>query len=49
MARIANPDSKRGLVNNLEKNFRVSINNLVYKMMDNLDYKQNLSYVLTLG
>ena len=26
MARIANPDSKRGSVNNLEKNFGMSIN-----------------------
>ena len=38
MARIANPDSKRGSVNNLEKNFGVSINlDSVYRMMDKLN------------
>ena len=40
MARIANPDSKRGSVNNLEKNFGVSINlDSVYRMMDKLNDK----------
>ena len=34
------PDSKRGSVNNLEKNFGVSINlDSVYRMMDKLNDK----------
>ena len=39
MARIANPDSKRGSANNLEKNFGVSIN------LQNLRYKRKMSMI----
>jgi transposase len=37
LSRIANPDSKRGSVNNLEENFGVTLNlNTVYNMMDKI-------------
>lgn len=40
LARIANPDSKRGSVNNLNNNFGRDIDlNKVYRMMDKLDDK----------
>jgi len=43
LARVANPDSKRGSVLDLEENFGVNLNlNAVYRMMDKLDDKQIL-------
>ena len=43
LARVANPDSKRGSVVNLEANFAVNLDlNLVYRMMDKIEDKQIL-------
>ena len=43
LARVANPDSKRGSVLNLEENFGVKLNlNSVYKMMDKIGDKEVL-------
>jgi transposase len=43
LSRVANPDSKRGSVLDLEENFGVNLNlNAVYRMMDKLDDKQIL-------
>lgn len=43
LARVANPDSKRGSVNNLETNFAVNLDlNLVYRMMDKIGDKEIL-------
>jgi len=43
LARVANPDSKRGSVNNLEENFAVHLDlNLVYRMMDKIEDKEIL-------
>jgi transposase len=43
LARVANPDSKRGSVNNLETNFAVHLDlNLVYRMMDKISDKEIL-------
>ncbi|MGC9309962.1 MAG: IS1634 family transposase [Candidatus Nanoarchaeia archaeon] len=43
MARVANPDSKRGSVLNLEENFGVKLDlKAVYRMMDKIDDKQIL-------
>ena len=43
MARVANPDSKRGSVSNLEANFAVHLDlNLVYRMMDKIGDKEIL-------
>ena len=43
LARVANPDSKRGSVLNLEENFGVKLDlNSVYKMMDKLGDKEVL-------
>jgi len=43
LARVANPDSKRGSVLNLEENFGVKLDlKAVYKMMDKIDDKQIL-------
>jgi len=43
LARVANPDSKRGSVNNLETNFAVNLDlNLVYRMMDKISDKEIL-------
>jgi len=43
LARVANPDSKRGSVINLEENFGVKLDlKAVYKMMDRIDDKQIL-------
>jgi len=43
LARVANPDSKRGSVLNLEENFGVKLNlNSVYKMMDKIGDKEIL-------
>ena len=43
LARVANPDSKRGSVINLEENFGVKLDlKAVYKMMDKIDDKQIL-------
>ena len=43
LARVANPDSKRGSVINLEENFGVSLDlNTVYNMMDKIDDKEIL-------
>ena len=40
LARIANPDSKRASVKNLEEDYGVSLNlDMVYRMMDSLDDK----------
>jgi len=43
LARVANPDSKRASVSNLEANFAVHLDlNLVYRMMDKLEDKEIL-------
>ena len=43
LARVANPDSKRGSVINLEANFAVNLDlNLVYRMMDKIEDKEIL-------
>lgn len=43
LARVANPDSKRGSVINLEENFGVSLDlKAVYRMMDKIDDKEIL-------
>jgi transposase len=43
LARVANPDSKRESVNNLETNFAVNLDlNLVYRMMDKISDKEIL-------
>jgi len=43
MARVANPDSKRASVSNLEANFAVNLDlNLVYRMMDKIGDKEIL-------
>lgn len=43
LARVANPDSKRGSVLNLEANFAVNLDlNLVYRMMDKIEDKEIL-------
>ncbi len=43
LARVANPDSKRATVGNLEENFAVHLDlNLVYRMMDKLGDKEIL-------
>jgi len=43
LARVANPDSKRGSVHNLETNFAVNLDlNLVYRMMDKIGDKEIL-------
>jgi transposase len=43
LARVANPDSKRATVENLEENFAVHLDlNLVYRMMDKLGDKEIL-------
>lgn len=43
LARVANPDSKRSSVANLEKNFAVHLDlNLVYRMMDKIGDKEIL-------
>ena len=43
LSRVANPDSKRGSVLDLEKNFGVNLNlNAVYRMMDKIGDKQIL-------
>lgn len=43
LARVANPDSKRGSVLNLEANFAVTLDlNLVYRMMDKIEDKEIL-------
>ena len=53
MARIANPDSKRGSLINLEQNFGITLNlDGVYKMMDKIDDKvvekiQNIAFQST--
>ncbi|PHS41416.1 MAG: hypothetical protein COB07_02800 [Sulfurovum sp.] len=43
LARVANPESKRGSVMNLEANFAVNLDlNLVYRMMDKIEDKEIL-------
>jgi len=43
LARVANPDSKRASVSNLEANFAVHLDlNLVYRMMDKIEDKEIL-------
>ena len=43
LARVANPDSKRGSVFNLEENFGIKLDlKAVYRMMDKIDDKQIL-------
>ena len=43
LARVANPDSKRSSVGNLEENFAVNLDlNLVYRMMDKIGDKEIL-------
>ena len=43
LARVANPDSKRGSVSSLEANFGVHLDlNLVYRMMDKIEEKEIL-------
>lgn len=55
LARIANPDSKKSSVHNLEENFGITLSlDYVYKMMDKLDDEaieklNNLAYKTTLS
>jgi len=55
LARIANPDSKKSSVHNLEENFGITLSlDYVYKMMDKLDDEaieklNNLAYKTTLA